>query len=402
MEASVEQVKEEKDAKEEKRATLPVFWIFYITLCIMLCVVSAKFLRYVWETIQLYESARPEYVLESILADFEDGINYDVISYPKLAASEFSDINVIKEEYQDILQTADLSYRFAKEDYQTGDCVYYVYAQEDLIGKLTLEVASQEQRLGILNISNMRVKEMEPVLDVRTWDYEFRVTDKHKVYLNDTLVSEDYLVGDANAINAYEYLYEYTDMPKIVTYRVEGLYEDAQIRVTDESGQEIEYVKNGNLIDTTQVSQVQEVVPKEVLEQVDVMKAAQTWSLFTTRDLVGPSHGLAQVQQYFIKDSYYWKKLGEYGRGIDITLVSNHNPANTYFTDEAISEYISYTQDCFSVRIQFVKHMLLSIGRKQLDETDSIFYFIRIDDTDDGKDNPQWKIADIQAVVNNE
>lgn len=167
MEASVEQVKEEKDAKEEKRATLPVFWIFYITLCIMLCVVSAKFLRYVWETIQLYESARPEYVLESILADFEDGINYDVISYPKLAASEFSDINVIKEEYQDILQTADLSYRFAKEDYQTGDCVYYVYAQEDLIGKLTLEVASQEQRLGILNISNMRVKEMEPVLDVR-------------------------------------------------------------------------------------------------------------------------------------------------------------------------------------------------------------------------------------------
>ena len=394
MEASVEQVKEEKSAK------LPIFLIFYITLCIVLCVISARFLRYVWNTIELYENTRPEYLIESVLAGFEDGTNYEVIAYPELAASEFSDMNVIKEEYQDILRTADLSYLFAKEDYQTGDRVYYVYAQEELIGKLTLEIESQEQRLAILTIANMRVKEMEPVLDVRTWDYEIRATDKQQVYLNDTLVSEQYIVGEAELVNEYEYLYEYTDMPKIVTYRVEGLYEEALIRIEDGTGQEVAYHQNGNVYDATQEIKVEAVVPQEVLDQVDVLKAAQTWSLFTTRDLVGPSNGLAQVQAYFIKDSYYWKKLGEYGRGIDITLVSNHNPSNTYFTDESVSEYISYTPDCFSVRIQFVKHMLLSIGRKQLDETDSIFYFVRIDDTDDGKDNPQWKIADIQAVVN--
>lgn len=394
MEASVEQVKEEKSAK------LPIFLIFYITLCSVLCVISARFLIYVWNTIELYENTRPEYLIESVLMDFEDGMNYEVITYPKLSGSEFSNMNVIKEEYQDILQTADLNYRFVKEDYQTGDCVYYIYAEEDLIGKLTLEIASQEQRLGILNISNMRVKEMEPVLDIRTWDYEIYATDKQKVYVNDTLVSEEYLIGNKKTINEYEYLYEYVDMPQIVTYRVEGLYEEAQIRVIDENGQEVSYEQTGNSVDATKSVKTKEEIPQKVLEQVNVLKAAQTWSLFTTRDLIGPSNGLAQVQSYFIKDSYYWKKLGEYGRGIDITLVSNHNPANTYFTDEAISEYISYTPDCFSVRIQFVKHMLLSIGRKQLDETDSIFYFVRIDDTDDGKDNPQWKIADIQAVVN--
>lgn len=394
MEAAVEQVKEEKNTK------LPVFLIFYITLCIVLGVISARFLKYVWDTIELYESTRPEYLIENVLAGFEDGMNYDMISYPQFASSEFSDINVIKEEYQDVLQTAELNYRFVKEDYQTGDSIYYIYAQDELIGKLTLEIESQEQYLAILNIANMRVKEMEPVLDVRTWDYEIHATDKQQVYLNDVLVSEQYVTGAAKNVNAYEYLYEYADMPKLVTYEIKGLYEEADVKITDADGQEITYKQNGNVYDATQEIRVEETVPQEIVEQIDVLKAAQTWSLFTTRDLIGPSNGLAQVQAHFIKDSYYWKKLGEYGRGIDITLVSNHNPANTYFTDESVSEYIRYTPDCFSVRIQFVKHMLLTIGRKQLDETDSIFYFVRIDDTDDGKDNPQWKIADIQAVVN--
>ena len=85
MEASVEQVKEEKIVK------LPIFLIFYITLCVVLGVVSVKFLGYVWDTIALYENTRPEYLIENILSDFEDGLNYEIIDYPQLASTEFSD-----------------------------------------------------------------------------------------------------------------------------------------------------------------------------------------------------------------------------------------------------------------------------------------------------------------------
>ena len=41
-------------------------------------------------------------------------------------------------------------------------------------------------------------------------------------------------------------------------------------------------------------------------------------------------------------------------------------------------------------------------GTRVDDETNDRFYFVKWDDTDDGIDNPTWKIASMREIVNNE
>ena len=59
--------------------------------------------------------------------------------------------SIIKEQYEDTLKTAPLTYRFAKEDFTTGEKEYYLYAADERIGKLTLASVSTEKRLGFLH-----------------------------------------------------------------------------------------------------------------------------------------------------------------------------------------------------------------------------------------------------------
>lgn len=375
------------------------FWIFYFAMCIGLLIASSMLIIYVWESVQEYENARPEYQIEQLIDDLKNGEGYELIAFPDLPVSEFTDSNIAREQYLDILKTASLSYRFYHEDYQTGEQVYYLYGEGEPVGRIVLKLVSQEQRLGLLHISHMQLESLEPVMDVKCWNYSIKARSDQSVLIHGKEVSEQYLTGEEQEIAEYAYVYEYADMPKLVEYQVDGLYEEAEVRIAAPNGQEVDVEKNGNqLTAITPTGIGEDTIPKEISQEVDVLEAAKTWSLFTTRDLKGAAYGLDQVLQYFIRDSYYWNKLREYAYGIDITLVSSH--AYPTISGEAVSEYVAYTDNCFSCRIQFEKTMTLKTGKIQQDITDSTFYFVRIDDTEDGVDNPKWKIADIQAVVN--
>lgn len=381
--------------KSEERTN--IFWPSFCIFCCVAVGMTIAFLCYVWVTISEYEEARPENVVKKQLDDWKNKTGYEVITYPTLTESEFSDEEIVKEVYQDILQTAPLTYRFVKDDYATGNKQYHIYADNELLGKMTLESIRQQKRLGFLQINQMQVIKMEPVLDVMVWDYDICLLSNQELWLNQKKVKDSYLVGEPKRIKELEYLYEYVPLPYEVTYHIDHLYEKPQIQIIDENKKEVSYQEYQNQIQVNYYPEVQNEIPKEILAKIDVLEAAKTWSLFTTKDLKGANYGLKTVRNYFVKDSYLWNKLGEYAKGVDITFVSDHY--NTYFDEEKVSEYQSYTENCFSCRIQFTKHMTLRTGKSQVDETDSYFYFVYIDDTDDGIDNPAWKIADIQASI---
>ena len=392
MDITLEQVKVKKKPS--------IFWPAYVLFCCILCGVTIAFLLYVWKTIALYEQANPEYVVENTLSAFSNGKAMELIIYPEIPKSPFSDESIIKEQYEDTLKTAPLTYRFAKEDFTTGEKEYYLYAADERIGKLTLVSVSTEKRLGFLQINKMEAVSLEPVLDIATWSYNIQMYSNQTLYINDVEVTPDYQTGEKGEVDQFQYLYEYQEFPYLVTYTVNQLYEKPRIRIVDQNGAEMAYEENGNQITATECVETLDTVPQEILDEIDVMQAALTWSLFTTRDLTGPANGLNTVRQYFIKDSYLWNKLGEYAHGIDITLISDHLTSRNVIDEKSLTEYQSYGEESFSCRVHFMKHMWLTkTGKEQLDETDSYFYFVRIDETDDGIDNPTWKIADIQAAV---
>ena len=110
----------------------------------------------------------------------------------------------------------------------------------------------------------------------------------------------------------------------------------------------------------------------------------------------------ANISHYFLKGSYQYNMASRYAHSIDITFTSRHVLLDPAFTEEKVENFIWITEDCFSVDIGFIKHMRLSNGDLIDDTMNDRFYFVRYDDTNDGKDNPAWKLVSMKENVNNE
>jgi hypothetical protein len=61
------------------------------------------------------------------------------------------------------------------------------------------------------------------------------------------------------------------------------------------------------------------------------------------------------------------------------------------FTNEKVSNYVVYSDDCFSVEVAFDKTMILTLnGNERLDKNNQVYYYVKID----GK----WLIADMHNI----
>ena len=207
-------------------------------------------------------------------------------------------------------------------------------------------------------------------------------------------VPEDAVFVQENS--EYEPLKDYvSDLPEMTLYNIAVLKENAEVSVTDKEGAET--VLDGDKTDYSFTAQDKylKTVPDEVSDEVDVLALAQKWSLFMSADLT-----FQDMSRYLIKDSYQYEVAVKYATGVDIKFISGHGLANPAFTDESVTNFVWISDNCFSVDISFVKHMILNVGSRVDDPMNDRFYFVKYDDTDDGVSNPMWKIASMKEIVN--
>ena len=194
----------------------------------------------------------------------------------------------------------------------------------------------------------------------------------------------------------YEALKEYvSDLPDLTVYNIAVLEENVKVSVTEENGNEVVLEENETEYSFMAKDAYLDEVPDEVSAEVDVLKLAQKWSLFMSADLA-----FNEMKQYLIKDSYQYEVAVKYATGIDIKFISGHGLASPPFTEEKVTNFVWISDNCFSVDISFVKHMILNVGSKVNDPMNDRFYFVKYDDTDDGVSNPAWKIASMKEIVN--
>lgn len=216
----------------------------------------------------------------------------------------------------------------------------------------------------------------------------------YEVFAMDTKVPKDAIFVENNT--EYEVLKDYvSELPQLTCYSVAVLKEDADITVIDSEGKKTE-LTDKDIYSFTAQDKYLDQVPSEVAEQVDVLDIAQKWSLFMSADL-----SFDNMAKYLIKGSYQYDVAIKYATGVDIKFVSGHGFAAQPFTQESVSNFVWISEDCFSVDISFVKHMVLRSGTKVDDSMNDRFYFVKYDDTDDGVSNPTWKIASMKEIVNN-
>lgn len=197
----------------------------------------------------------------------------------------------------------------------------------------------------------------------------------------------------------YQYVAEYIEVPVLLEYRFEGLAKAPTITVTDNLLQPTNYLltQGGELSITEQKGE--ENLPDWLSAQFDPLAIAKKWSLFMTDDLEGNLNGYYNMREHLIRGSYYDTVAYQWATNIDITFISDHYFRDPAFSKESVTNVVLYGDQWFSCDIYFEKHMTLTrTGKLQDDIFHRRMYFINLDDTDDGIDNPHWVIADMQEI----
>ena len=187
------------------------------------------------------------------------------------------------------------------------------------------------------------------------------------------------------------------ELPQIKEYDIAVLLKDAQISIKDEEGKEVDFDKEKQVLELSEDRNALDTIPEEIAKEVDVLGLAQSWSLFMSTD-----KKFSEISSYLIKDSYQYRVAVQYATGEDITFTSEHTLLDPAFTENKVGRFVWITDSSFCVDISFVKHMRLRTGKMVDDPMNDRFYFVKFDDTDDGKDNPTWKIAGMKEIVNND
>lgn len=386
-----------------KKRKLPIYWICLGIYALILIILGACFLSYTEKCLVQYENAQSDNAMKDYLADFKakvkDGTITNEITIPS-ASGEFESADVYKDIYMAQFEGVS-SYTFEKDSasYLTEEPVYDIYADDTMVAKVTLSAKNERTIFGILTIMDWDVKGIEPVFTAGSNDYVIKIPSDYKATINGVTLGESYLTGNTETNPEFVNVSQYVTMPTLVEYKVTGLVNQPEIKIYNAAGEEVAYTpdENGNISVSYQAAS--DEIPDEYYDSA--LKMAQTWEDFLTNDLSGDYHGLATIQQYLIKDSYYWDLAESYAHGVDITFISDHTLLDPPYSNIAITDYVSYGENCYSCHIYFEKNMYLTrTGETRVDVIDSTFYFVNYDDSDDGVDNPHWAIVDMIATTN--
>lgn len=429
------------------------FKIAYIVYVALLLILAVLAVFYVISVLKDYESCQPEREIEKQLQNItrlaKSGSVDSVVSY---GDDSFEITSEEKARFVNALAENTLSYKLRGGSSDGSSVTYSVSDGENTLLYIKLKSVSETTKLSLFTYSVWETKEVKVALlnyslslppsvkvtlngDELTGSVSAEETDK-LVYNISALSSPELLVSDAvgnvlectegQKIDITEYKITVPDnftlkiggkeipremtaktenpsyvnvaeycknMPGLLIYDCAVLGKEPLIEISDAAGKAVEYEMDGNTVTVTEQPSYSDVPPEELLSQIDPMSAAKDWSLFLTKDLEGANYGFGTLTKYLAEGSYLYDVAWKYATGMDITFTSNHNYPS--FADEKLSNYIRYTEDCFSCDVFFNKHMDLSSGLHVIDTMNSRFYFVN----NGTAETPNWIIVDIKEII---
>jgi len=302
------------------------------------------------------------------------------------------------------LNSEEITYKLQEDGASDKHPTYDIYVGKEKVFELKLNGDEKENRLGLLTFNKWKTENIKAKIENGLYTCNVLVPNDHEVYVNDKKLGEEQIKEKVQNEGLAQ-ISKYVEIPYIVKYEVSNLLKEPNVKILDKSGTEVKYSKEGNTIskDLDFISVATEEEAKtHITKELDILKVAKDWSLYLTDDLNGRLHGFYNISKYLIKDSDIEKFAYNWATGVDITFVSNHTLLNPTFTNEKVSNFEIYNENAFSCEIYLQKNLkLVSGGKKIEDKMNERMYFAYYDGTNDGKNNPEWKLVNMQSVADN-
>lgn len=427
----------------------------YLTILAVLMAISACTLIYVHSALKDYESSQPENILAAqieALRKQKDSSGFeDILSLDKMRSEWNASEEAVAQFKKDFLAS---SVTF-QEDHSAVDPTkktFDVLSNGCKVATATLNHEGQETRLLIFTLDRWSVEKIEvtgyefqltapasvivksngQVLQGTVTDgtaaYDERSPDPLNVEICDILGNSvpydqknlptftDYKVtipmnyticgvepvpkeaASLEPIEGLKYVKEYCpDVPDAATYILRLLSDEPNFKILDSSGSEVDFTVEDRVVTIAQEFAGQDSLSLSV--DFDPLEVAKLWSLFMTQDLTGANNGYGQLSPYLIKGSYLQDVAWQWATGIDITFTSSHTLKDPPFQVEKVSNYVVYSENCFSCDIRLEKKMVLTKTGEEVDDViNSTFYFVKYNGTDNGTSGPHWVLVDYREI----
>lgn len=375
---------------------------------IVLCILAVIFLAYVMNTLYQYEDSFTDTYMNSYITDLSKSAKSGKIdkycNFENIQVNEFeTNKDGAKQSLENIIKTSNISYKLEDANKTTQEPVYGIYANDQKIMDVTLSVKKQNKRLSLFTYPTWQVKQTNVNSGRGMFYYDILVPSNYTVTVNSNKLSEKN-ISETKTDEDYEILAKYANLPKMVNYKLDNFVTNPEIKISDENGKEVKFSVNNHKIELSSLHKSVNTYDeaKQYLQaEIDVLELAKKWSLFLTDDLTGPRHGFNELSNSLVKDTELYNMAYSWATSVDITFTSKHTFKDPAFTNTSVKDFEIYGKNAFSCTVYLEKNMLIANGNDKIDVMHDKLYFAYIDDTKDGKDNPQWKMVAMKAVTDN-
>ena len=369
-----------EERKTSKRKTKKKkFWLGYGIYMGILAAFVAVLLVYVWDVMKKYEKAQPVYVLEGLLDDLKEGKS-DLIADVSLGKFEASG---------NYAETFAQSVKGKKLDYKVKSngsylMTYTLLDNDKVVAEADLKADNERSLMGILSISDWRVDTVRVTVPDGDKGVEITVPDNYTVKVNGVALTSEEMSKEPETLDGMEYVAEYVTPPKKTTYEVKGLINAPSVEVWDSLGVQLDMSRYAGSEEIV-LEYGESEMPQDLKDYV--LTAAKNYSNFFSKDIEGCYESTACIQPYFPQGSYYIDLAEQYRTG-DMWMYSAHSAPE--FENVAVSEYVRYSDHCFSCRVVFDKRMVLTLsGEPRVERNDQVYYYVNI--------GGEWLIADMKS-----
>ncbi len=431
------------------------FKIPYLIFVAVLLIISVSVIIYVHGALVDYESSQPENILQSqidLLNEAKSVEEIEKILSVKSIRNELtaSDEDIMK--FKSDFLSGDIQFKDNHDSVDASKKILDVISDGYKVATFTLEHVGQETKLLIFTLDRWKIAGFESSGYEVNFASPISVTVKNggdvvegkrdetsfkSVYSIKTLTKPDIEICDVlgnsvkydsanlpkftdykitvpsnftikgtetvplsaatlTPIDSLKYVKEFcSSVPDTATYIISIMGGEPNFKIYDNNDDEINFELSGRKVEID----TQSGKDKNPLDaDIDPLEVAKLWSFFMTQDLGGKTNGYYKISPYLIDGSYLQGVAWKWATGIDITFTSTHTLENPPFCTEKVSNFVKYSDDCFSCDILLEKNMHLSTGMAVKDTINSTFYFVKYDDTDNGIDDAHWVFVDYKEI----